>query len=152
MNIGADNGSQVAIRLASAEDAERIAALCQQLGYPSSREQVQRRLHQLEQDEDHAVYVAERPDGCVVGWVHVYIRKLVVADQYVEIGGLVVDEGYRGRGVGRLLMEWAERWSRGKGGQVVQIRSNVIRKEAHHFYKGIGYSNVKTQLTFRKDL
>ena len=62
---------QIAIRLASAGDVERIAALCQQLGYPSSQEQVQHRLRQLEQDKGHAVYVAERPDGYVVGWVHV---------------------------------------------------------------------------------
>jgi len=33
-----------AIRLAGAGDARRIAVLCQQLGYPASREEVERRL------------------------------------------------------------------------------------------------------------
>ena len=126
--------------------------LCQQLGYSASQEQVQRRLNQIQPEDGNAVYVAERSDGRVIGWVQVRVRQLVVADQQAEIEGLVVDEGYRRCGVGRLLMERAERWARAKGCGVVHLRSNVVRKEAHSFYEGIGYSNVKTQWTFRKEL
>jgi GNAT superfamily N-acetyltransferase len=138
--------------LASSGDAERVAVLCQQLGYPASQEQVQRRLHQIHQDESHAVYVAEQSDGHVVGWVHVYIGQLVVTDPQAEIGGLVVDEGYRRRGVGRLLMEQAERWAREKGCWAVHLRSNIVRRDAHVFYERIGYSNVKKSRVFRKVL
>jgi GNAT superfamily N-acetyltransferase len=113
---------------------------------------VQRRLCQLRQDEEHAVYVAEQPNGRVVGWVHVHIRELVVTDRQAEIGGLVVDEEYRNRGVGRLLMERVEQWAREKECETVQLRSNVVRKNAHAFYERIGYDNVKAQLTFSKDL
>jgi GNAT superfamily N-acetyltransferase len=152
LSVRPDDSNQTAIRLASAEDAARIAVLCQQLGYPASQEQVQRRLHQVRQDESHAVYVAERSDGHVVGWMHVYVCRLVVTDPQVEIGGLVVDEGYRRCGVGRLLMERAECWARKKGCGVVHLRSNVVRKGAHIFYQRIGYSNVKTSRVFRKVL
>lgn len=150
MSVKPDDDNQVTIRLASAGDVERIAALCQQLGYPSSHEQVRRRLRQL-QDEGHAVYVAEQSDGYVVGWVHVHTRELVVTDRQAEIEGLVVDESHRRHGVGRLLMERAEQWAREKGCGVIQLRSNIIRKDAHIFYERIGYSNVKAQLTFRQD-
>jgi GNAT superfamily N-acetyltransferase len=147
----ADN-EQTVIRLVSAEDAARIAVLCQQLGYPASPEQVQQRLHRIQQNEDHVLYVAERSDGHVIGWVHVYVRQLVVTDRHAEIGGLVVGEGYHRQGVGRLLMEQVERWAREKGCGAVYVRSNVIRDDAHAFYEGIGYSNVKTSKVFCKDL
>lgn len=115
MSAKPDNSNQTIIRLARAGEAGRIAVLCQQLGYPASQGQEQRRLDQVQQDENHAVYVAEQSGGYVVGWVHVCVRQLVVADPQAEIGGLVVDEGHRSRGVGRLLMEQAERWAREKG-------------------------------------
>lgn len=151
MTIEANDSSQATIRLARAGDAEHIAALCQQLGYPATQEDVQRRLNQIQQDEQHAVYVAELP-GHVSGWVHVYVCQLIVADPQAEIGGLVVDEDYRRCGVGRLLMQQAEQWAREKGCWAVYLRSNVVRKDAHAFYEGIGYSNVKTSMAFRKAL
>ena len=40
--------------------------------------------------------------------MHVYIRRLLEVDQHLEIGGLVVEGGYRRSKVGRLLMEQAE--------------------------------------------
>jgi GNAT superfamily N-acetyltransferase len=112
---------------------------------------VQRRLSQIQQDEQHAVYVAEL-SGHVVGWVHVYVCKLLVADPQAEVGGLVVDENCRRYGVGRLLMQQAEQWTCEKGCWAVYLRSNVVREGAHAFYEGIGYSNVKTSMTFCKAL
>jgi len=140
------------VRVAGAEDAERIAALCCQLGYPSSPEQIQRRLYHLRRDEGHAVYAAERADGRLVGWIHVHVSPLMMADLQAEVEGLVVDESCRGQGIGRLLMGRAERWAREKGCGAVQLRSNVVRTGAHAFYERIGYSTVKTQLTFHKAL
>ena len=112
---------QVTIRLASEGDAERISVLCQQLGYPASQDEVQRRLDQIQQDEKHAVYVAERLDGYVLGWIHVYVCKLVETDPRAEIGGLVVDEDYRRR----------ERKNRHKEELMVPRRSDVVPRTAH---------------------
>jgi GNAT superfamily N-acetyltransferase len=144
--------TRVTIRPANAQDVEGIAVLCHQLGYPSSRGRVERRLLQVLQDEGHAVYVAEGPDGRVVGWVQVCARQLVVADLQAEIEGLVVDEGHRGGGIGRRLMAQAEQWARERGCQAVLLRSNIIREGAHAFYEGIGYEDIKTSKTFRKAL
>jgi GNAT superfamily N-acetyltransferase len=143
---------QTVIRLARADDAERIAVLCQQLGYSVSSEEARRRLEYIHQEDRHIVYVAELPHGHVGGWVHVHARSLLVVDLHAEIGGLVVDEGCRGRGIGKLLMQHAEEWARGQGCRTVYLRSNAIRKGAHVFYERVGYSVVKTSLTFCKTL
>ena len=150
--IEPDNHEEITIRLARTADTERIAELCHQLGYPSSPEEVQRRLRQIRQGASHAVFVAERLNGTVVGWVHVHVRPLVVADLQAEIGGLVVSEDYRRRGVGRMLMEQAEQWTREMGVGIVQVRSNVVREGAHAFYESTGYDKVKASLTFHKAL
>ena len=152
MTFKLDDSNQAIIRLASPEDAKRIAVLCHRLGYPATQEEAQRRLHQIQQDERHAVYVAELSSGHVVGWVHVYVSQLVITDSQAEIGGLVVDEGYRRRGVGQLLMQQAEQWACERGCRAVYLRSNVVRKEAHAFYEGIDYRNIKQSLTFCKNL
>lgn len=207
---GWSKANQLRVRSARPGDAERLALLSEQLGYPATLEEVQQRLHRIQKREDHAVYLAviadqnagsgkeeilSRPagsgdqailsedsgvdqseggspsaradgdegadlsagadgraaaEGCVIGWVHVYVTELLEADPQAEVGGLIIDERYRGHGAGRLLMKEAEEWARGKGCGAICLRSNVTRKDAHAFYQRIGYSHTKTQRTFRR--
>ncbi len=142
----------IAIRPARNSDASALAGLAAQLGYPSTPGQVRRRLDTLtEKAAENEVFVAEA-GGQVVGWVHVHIYRLLVDDPEAEIGGLVVDEQARGRGVGAALMQAAESWAKEKGCASVYLRSNVIRTQAHEFYKRLGYTIVKSQYAFRKAL
>ncbi len=140
-----------AIRAAGEGDAERIATLSEQLGYPTDAEAMLKRLRAIGRRPDHGVFVAEA-EGNVVGWVHVYAVAALESPAHAEIGGLVVDEAHRGRGIGRALMERAEAWARDMGLGAVRLRSNVIRAEAHAFYERIGYAQVKTQKVFAKAL
>ena len=140
------------IRLATPADAAGLADLASQLGYPSTPEQVAKRLDNLaEKPEENAVLVAEL-DGRVIGWVHVHLYLLLVDDREAEIGGLVVDADRRGQGVGAQLMAAAEAWAGGHGCQSVYLRSNTKRTEAHAFYKNLGYNLIKSQYAFRKFL
>ena len=133
-------------------DAEGVAALSTQLGYPSTTEQTLRRFRGIGEAPDARVWVAEGLDGAIVGWIHLFGNRLLESDPDVEIGGLVVHEDARGRGVGRALVHAAEDWARERGYTMVSVRSNVIRKEAHEFYKGLGYQPTKSQFKFRKKL
>jgi GNAT superfamily N-acetyltransferase len=144
--------SKITIRLAAPGDAEGIARLSAQLGYPSSPLEVQRRLGRIEGGPNHAAFVAVGAEAQIIGWVHVHASHLLESDPEAEIGGLVVDEACRGSGVGKLLMQRAEQWARERDLGSVYLRSNIIRKEAHEFYKKLGYSVVKTQYAFRKFL
>lgn len=142
---------QPIIRPARQQDSKSISLLCGQLGYPSTPEDVARRLHQIEQFEHDALFVAE-VDGRVAGWIHVIAYPLPEMDLHTEIGGLVVDEAHRSLGIGRLLVEHAEAWARAQGCSEIRVRCNVIRERAHKFYAALGYENIKTQHTFRKIL
>lgn len=140
------------MRPAVAADAAAIAGLASQLGYPSTGEQVSRRLEALRGAPDSAVLVAEAGTGSTLGWIHVSVNRLVESEPDAEIRGLVVDETARSGGVGRHLVEAAESWARNRGFGLISVRSNVIRDRAHRFYERLGYERTKTQHKFRKRL
>jgi GNAT superfamily N-acetyltransferase len=142
----------ITVRTAEAGDAGAIASLCGQLGYPSTSEDIERRLAETAGDPAAAVLVAHSGCDGVIGWVHVRALHLITRDACAEIGGLVVDEARRGRGIGTRLMAAAEEWSRSQGLGTLRLRSNVIRDEAHAFYRGQGFASSKTSLLFTKTL
>ncbi len=146
--------AKMKIRRARRGDAERIARLSGELGYPASAAQVATRLRQLTPVSKHAVFVAESPDAAtgVVGWVHVSVAHLLESDIRAEVNGLVVAEGQRSAGAGAKLLEAAEEWARRRGCRGMNVRSNVIRERAHGFYERNGYEHYKTQKAFRKAL
>jgi GNAT superfamily N-acetyltransferase len=152
MNAGSRPCRDVHVRPARPMDADAIASLCTQLGYSTSHDQAARRLAEILQRPDCAVWVAEDTDGVVVGWVHVALRPSLVADRLAELGGLVVDQEHRGQGIGRALMVRAEDWARERGCGALILKSNVTRKKAHEFYASIGFHVEKTQRAFRKPL
>jgi GNAT superfamily N-acetyltransferase len=140
------------IRPAKASDAARIAVLATQLGYPSSTDGAAQRLAALPQDGSHAVFVAESEEGQVVSWVHVFRHLILEHDPVAYVAGLVVDAECRHGGIGKQLMQRAEEWARERRLTRLIVRSNVIRQEAHSFYEGMGYTRLKTQFVFLKEL
>ena len=146
--------TSIRIRKARRSDAERIAQLSGELGYPATAAQIATRLRQLKPASKHAVFVAESPDAAtgLVGWLHVSVSHLLESDIRAEVNGLIVAEGQRSAGAGAKLLEVAEEWARRHGGQAMNVRSNVIRERAHEFYERHGYEHYKTQKAFRKAL
>ena len=141
----------IAFRPARVEDAPGLVGLVEELGYPSTPEEVGRRLGLIVAAPDHRVFVAEE-DGEVLGWVHVQEFLSVAADPAGLITGLVVATGERKRGIGRALMALAEEWGRERGLATMRLRARTVRKGAHAFYRSMGYVVAKRQLQFRKEL
>jgi len=125
--------------------------LCDQLGYPASAEAVRGRITEISRDEHHAICVAGT-GGCVIGWVHVYLCLLLEVDLQAEISGLVVDESWRSRGVGRLVLDRAGQWAREHGVCKLNVRSNTVRERAPAFYERAGCVCFKTSRVFPKTL
>ena len=142
----------ITVRAAAMADADAIASLCGQLGYPSAGADAERRLAQIASEPDAVVLVADSAREGVIGWIHVRALHLLTRDACAEIGGLVVDESQRGRGIGGRLMAAAEDWARRRGLGELRLRSNVIRDDAHAFYRRRGYESAKTSLLFTKTL
>ncbi len=142
----------VCVRAANQSDAEALAHLSGELGYPVTAVQVRERLAFIERKRDHATFVAVVPDRGVVGWIQLAEVRALEVEPRAEITGLVVDSAYRSAGVGRLLVARGEAWARENGLPMIGVRSNVVRERAHSFYERLGYSVVKSQKVFRKSL
>ncbi|HXU46896.1 MAG TPA: GNAT family N-acetyltransferase [Thermoanaerobaculia bacterium] len=139
------------VRPATLDDAAAIAALADDLGYPTPPDRMRGRLAPLLDRPGQRVLVAER-NGSVVGWLHLATVEMVESDPFAEIYGLIVAADERGRGTGVLLLAAAEAWAASAGFTRLRVRSNVIRERAHRFYRREGYVPTKDQRIFDKDL
>lgn len=140
------------IRDGREQDCSEVARLASQLGYPVSGETMRVRLQNLLASPANVVFVAESDDGELVGWIHGVLSQFLESDRRVEIGGLVVDERYQRRGIGRDLVGRVEAWAVERGVMQALVRCQTRRVEAHTFYGSLGYSHAKTQIVFRKSL
>ena len=125
------------IRDASATDAEALADLLGQLGYPTTAEAAETRLERLRVVGDRVV-VAEL-DGRVVGLAHLQVTPAIERERpAAKIGALVVDDGHRGRGIGRALVEAMESEARARGCELLYLTTAERRDDAHAFYQRLG--------------
>lgn len=141
----------IVFRPARLPDADGLVGLVEELGYPSSREEVRTRLARLLEEPRQAVFVAEDATG-IVGWIHVQEFLSLASDATGLVTGLVVSGELRGRGIGRRLLALSEDWARARGLATMRLRSRVSRAAAHGFYQHLGYAVTKQQLQFRKGL
>jgi predicted N-acetyltransferase YhbS len=140
------------IRRATPDDAEAVAELNGQLGYPATAAEIRVRIVALASCEaSQTVFVACLGQE-VVGWIDVALTFHLQSQPFALIGGLVVKQGLRGRRIGKRLCEEAERWGRAKGVQAVRVTSRSTRDDAHRFYLRDGYKDVKTSRVFEKIL
>jgi len=140
------------IRQANSSDTAAVARLCGQLGYPADEDSVNERFRAIDEDPHHAVFVAEDEDGSVVGWIHVMPRQTLLSSMVGELGGLVVDERGRRKGVGAALVAYAEEWALQSGYKELVVRSDTRRSESHSFYPALGFEVSKDQRVYRKSL
>ncbi|MGN6191016.1 MAG: GNAT family N-acetyltransferase [Rhodanobacteraceae bacterium] len=137
------------VRAATPADAEALASLSGQLGYPADVPTILRRLAQVEHG---VVLVALDAKGAVCAVAHAEPRHLLIAEPLVELEALVVDEAVRGAGAGAMLLAAVEAWARERDFSSVRVRSNVLRERAQRFYQRKGYIEKKRQAVFLKRL
>jgi GNAT superfamily N-acetyltransferase len=149
--------TEILTREIALEDAKDAAELSTALGYPLTTEEMALRIEYVSRCTDLAVYVAclnghmlGQPVAQTVGWIDIGIVRHLITPAYGEIGGLVVAQEYRSRGIGAQLVKRAEQWARERGVEKMLVRSRAIRKDAHRFYLRLGYSHYKTSEVFTK--
>lgn len=130
-----------------ADDVQKINKLSHQLGYSISLEESREQIKKIILKEDHCAYTAV-VNNIVIGWIHAFISLAIESRPFVEIGGLVVDEGHRGKGIGNKLVEKVKEWTIYKKVDFLRVRSNVTRLQTHHFYNKIGFEEIKEQKVF----
>lgn len=134
--------SEVKVRDAVAADADGLARLCAQLGYPSPPAAFPERLARMTRDDLVRVFVAT-DGGRIAGLATAHIRHTVNHDHpLAQLTLLVVDETVRGTGVGRALVERVERFARDGGCARIVVTTHLDRAGAHAFYERLEYTHT----------
>ena len=137
------------IREATIEDAFAICSIsCFDLGYDCSCEFVSARISNLDKGREK-VFVAE-VNGIVVGYIHAEKYQTLYFEPMINILGLAVSAEFRRHGIGKMLLKHAECWAKKVGIHKIRLNSGISRKEAHLFYRAMGYNNEKVQIRFIK--
>ena len=141
----------VYVREAKLTDAAAICSISSNdLGYDCEERFVKERLEKLDETRE-VVFVAEL-DGAVAGYVHAEVYSLLYWEPMVNILGLAVSSDCRRKGAGKALMKQVEEWARERGIKEIRLNSGGTRKEAHEFYRCIGFDDEKMQRRFIKSI
>ena len=139
----------VVLRRAEPADAEAIAALFTDEGYPSGPSDILARLERF--GSDHSRVVVAEHDGALLGFIALHaMPRFEHDDRIVRILAVVVDAGARERGVGRTLMAEAERVGVELGAAFCEVTAGHHRPEARHLYESLGYDGSVTAYLRKK--
>jgi GNAT superfamily N-acetyltransferase len=128
----------VVLRPATDGDAERIAALFTDEGYPAGPSDIMERLSRFA--SPHSRVIVADVEGDILGFIALHaLPRFEHTDRVIRIMALVVDAGVRDRGVGRLLMEEAERIGVELGAAFAEVTAGHHRADARHLYESLGY-------------
>lgn len=131
----------VTVRTATVNDLESLAQLYEELsGEKTNLYKMKKSFKLMELNLDYVVLLVKEGD-LVVGTVMGIICLDLVSEckPFMVIENVIVKSAWRGRGIGKMLMEEIEEIGRKRDCYYTMFVSSGHRKEAHKFYKSIGY-------------
>lgn len=143
------------IRQASQADHSEWLRMRRALWPDVETDEMLREMARIQADPLSPVFVLERPDGLLGGFLEAGIRKYADGCETSPVGyieGWYVDEDLRGQGAGRALMHAAEDWARTQGLREMASDTwldNVVSIATH---LKLGYEEMERLVHFVKHL
>lgn len=135
--------AELTIRSAEPEDAESIANLLGELGYPNTSEFAKEKILAIAESEDDTLLVAET-EGLIIGTTHLHIAEMVhERGKLARIMALIVTSKHQGHGVGKRLIATAESMAQNRGCSKIEVTSAIHRESARRFYEGLNYAEQR---------
>lgn len=98
--------------------------------------------------DERNIYLVAEIDNKVVGFVSCHGQQLLHHNGWVyEIQELFMDEAYRGKGIGKHLLDELERQLAERKYDMIDVTSGNRRKEAHAFYMKNGFNQTHQKFT-----
>lgn len=120
-------------------DALELSGLMDDLGYPTSKSQMQTRMRTIQNDPNYQTFVAEN-EGGLIGMIGLFKGFSYEKDEpYVRIIAFVVKEEYRKQGVGQALVSHAEDWAEQVGAHKIAVNTSQVRTQSRVFYTNRGF-------------
>ena len=93
-----------------------------------------------------AVFVAIGADDRCLGFVSVARRTHFTGEVRAYIGELAVATMAEAQGIGRALLDAAERWAHAQGFRAVELDTGAANDRARGFYQHLGYAEESVKL------
>ncbi|MGZ5352433.1 MAG: N-acetyltransferase family protein [Actinomycetota bacterium] len=152
------------VRQAMPEDVPSLVALFQELDRmqadwrvftprPGFYDEVGEKYREAMNNADSMVLVAVDDEGEVVGMAYGESRtpSRFSDERALELSGVVVRGGYRGRGVGRELVEEAARFAKEREIAWIELKTFAPNRGAMEFWVNLGFEARVVQLTTPTD-
>lgn len=145
----------VTIDEASGKDLPVILGLLYELGRPkpkndSNVDTFRKLVTKYLKDSDKTILVAKLDGMNIVGMVSViFLERLNQSTLEMYIPELVVQEIYRGQGVGQKLINSCIALAKEKNCHRIRLESGNVRKESHQFYKSLGFEQSALSFTVK---
>ena len=93
---------------------------------------------------DHELMVLESDEGTVLGTLHLVFLPFIIhrGGLSVLVESVQVHHKHTGKGLGKLMFEWAIARAREKGAHRMELTSHLMRERAIEFYKGLGFKQT----------
>ena len=122
-----------------------------EMGYDYPIEKTREKIEKLLKSNIDRIFVAVA-DNKVVGYIHLNDYDTIYAPHMKNVMGIAVAGEYKRQGIGKKLMERAEKWAKETGAEAIRLVSGEKRKEAHEFYRKCGFDEGRRQLNFKKKI
>ena len=137
-----DEAGEAQVRPLRPSDARRVSQLLEQLGYPAEEDEVRRRIEHWASDDRGIAFGAILDDG-LAGCAAIHVIPFFERPgARARLVALVVDAGYRRRGVASVLVEHCRSFARQHHATELEVTSRRTRTEAGRFYTGLGFADV----------
>ncbi len=146
------------VRLATEDDVEVVAELAlelaRSLGNPTvpTVEEARSNARRALADPRETIYLAEL-DGKPVAMCHISVRQLISEHAPVAlVDELVVAEGFRGKGIGKRLVETARGFALERGCLELEVGTAAENTSACAFYRAVGFDteHILFEMEFEK--
>lgn len=137
---------EIRIDRANAGDLPALQKLYYELcGEMIERQKAARVLERMAAQESYHLLVARDASGLAVGTAMgiVCLDLAYQCDPFMLIENVIVLEEFRGKAIGKLLMDELERAARASGCSLTMLVSGALRVKAHQFYANLGYMEAK---------
>lgn len=132
----------VTVRDVQPADAAAVAGLLGELGYPSTAQDVTRRLT-MWLDQPHSRVLLATDGARVAGSLSLHAIPCLERDgRWARIESLVVTAAARGTGAGRMLVDAAEKLALAWDCDGIEVTSARHRAGAHAFYRRLGFADL----------
>lgn len=143
------------VRKAKKVDVDAVAKLAKNVWKSATLEELKNEFESFVRQKNAVVFVKE-VDGKVVGFAQCGLRHdYVEGTKTSPVGyfeGVFIEEGFRGKGFAKQLLNACEKWAEEKGCKEFASDCEFANKNSINFHLHSGFSEANRLVCFKKKL